>query len=228
MSAKKFEDEELRKLIDEGLLVKDIADRLGVTYAAVRKRAWKIGVNPKRAECYWTDEEMQTIIDEYKSRKDLDMIAKKLGRSRYAVQSKLYSMIYSGVTKNPVVMKTKERKILQFVHLNQEEIEDLVRMAAEGNTAKEIAEYLGVTEGAIYIRAKKMGIVVRREKPRWNDDEDEILADMFNRGCKAGYIAERLGKSKPSILARAFRLREKGILGYHQHARTIGSHKKAV
>ena len=83
-------------------------------------------------------------------------------------------------------------------------------MREHGYTIKEISHVLGRSEKAVESTLYYYNLP-RRTCKRWSEDEDFRAIHLYNTGAGASCIAEILGRSPDSVLARLKRLREMGL-----------------
>lgn len=82
-----------------------------------------------------------------------------------------------------------------------EEINMLKDLSSKYNY-KKIAEMMGKSEDAIYLKAKKMGIVLIQDRRKWTDEEEIILSELWGN-FSLETIAKRLKRSTNSIKIKA-------------------------
>ena len=92
----------------------------------------------------------------------------------------------------------------------------LIEMAKRGESAKQIAFKIGVTEKQAAdkicgLRRHGIDIPYRSTKSPWPKEEREALIRMWNDGVPTDQIAEALGRTVKMITAKASRLRGKGL-----------------
>ena len=83
----------------------------------------------------------------------------------------------------------------------EEEI-NLLKSLSDKCHYAEIAKIMNKTEPAIYLKAKKLGITLIRDKRRWTPEEETMLSDLW--GTKSiEYIAKKMKRTTTSLQIRA-------------------------
>ena len=130
------EEQELRRLMADGVRVKDIAERLGRSVSATTDKLNVMrlddGQMPRR-HVPWTPEDdaaLRRLWDEGRSMKD---IATVLGRKVSTVKGR----------------RQKLRLVPRVIRLTEEEREEVIRMRTDGKTKEEIRRHIGISETTV-------------------------------------------------------------------------------
>ena len=86
--------------------------------------------------------------------------------------------------------------------------DDLLRhLAGSGSSPREIGERLGRSESAVYKRMKKLRISRRdgrvRKYENWSGEDLAAFRELYGEGMPLTEIAERLGRARSSVAAKA-------------------------
>jgi hypothetical protein len=85
-----------------------------------------------------------------------------------------------------------------------EQIEQL-KILADNYHYKVIAQIMGKTDNAIYLKAKKLGIILIQDRRKWTTEEELMLEDLWgNKSIE--YIAKKLKRSIFSLKVKAVRM----------------------
>ena len=92
----------------------------------------------------------------------------------------------------------------------KEEVEELKAMAADGVSKNDMANQLQRTPNSILIKLKALGLYVPTPMPpRWTEEDDKKVVDMYTDGCPFEDISEALGRSVNAVISRLIHLRIK-------------------
>ena len=92
----------------------------------------------------------------------------------------------------------------------KEEVEELKAMAADGVSKNDMANQLQRTPNSIQIKLKALGLYVPTPMPpRWTEEDDKKVVDMYMDGCPFEDISAVLGRSVNAIISRLIHLRIK-------------------
>jgi DNA-binding NarL/FixJ family response regulator len=129
-------------------------------------------------------------------------IAEALGVARNTVQSHRENLGLPTNGRNPTFAWTRARVAV------------LRSMAAEGATAREIAEALGATAHSVYHAARHHGVSLPRaeRRPAFSPSEDQAIIDGVLAGQRKKDIAADLCRTPTSVSCRIRRLRAAGRL----------------
>lgn len=94
-----------------------------------------------------------------------------------------------------------------FIQLTESDRKDIIRMRKQGDTVKNIAEYIGCTVSTIYRHLKVSGMTARKV---WSEREDAEAVQMYNTGAGSSEIAKHLGRDKKNVWRRLMYLRKLG------------------
>jgi hypothetical protein len=92
----------------------------------------------------------------------------------------------------------------------KEEVEELKAMAADGVSKNDMANQLQRTPNSIQIKLKALGLYVPTPMPpRWTEEDDKKVVDMYMDGCPFEDISAALGRSVNAVISRLIHLRIK-------------------
>lgn len=90
--------------------------------------------------------------------------------------------------------------------VTDEEVADMVRLRKEGHTYKEIAEWVGCTEGTVGFHLRLNGMPRQRI---WTDTAVKHLLELVRQGISMTEIARQMGMTYKSVTMELFLLRKK-------------------
>ena len=91
----------------------------------------------------------------------------------------------------------------------KDEVEELKSMAAENVTLGQMTEQLQRTPNSVRIKLKSLGLYVKPVQPRWPEEDDKLVVQMYNQGVSFGEMAQHFNRSERAIIARLVYLRVK-------------------
>ena len=90
----------------------------------------------------------------------------------------------------------------------KEEVEELKAMAAEGVSKQDMASQLQRTPNSIQIKLKSLGLYTPVPMPpRWTEEDDSKVVDMYKDGSPFEDISKELGRSVNAVISRLIHLR---------------------
>ena len=90
----------------------------------------------------------------------------------------------------------------------KEEVEELKAMAADGVSKQYMASQLQRTPNSIQIKLKSLGLYTPVSMPpRWTEEDDSKVVDMYKAGSPFEDISQELGRSVNAIISRLIHLR---------------------
>jgi len=173
----------LKRLFPRGR-AREIAKRTGRSLAAVRQKAYSMGI--KTRDCrLWPVSEVKLLKKLYPS-ENTQSIADRLGRSRISIKQKACNIGLKKAGTAPVcVWSRKEEALLMKMY--------------PGSSIPDIANQLGRSVWSVARKAQKLGL--RKSKPVWSEKELNLLKKLYPNKT-AQQIADQIGRS-----VRATRLR---------------------
>lgn len=91
-----------------------------------------------------------------------------------------------------------------------EEVEELKAMAADGVSKTDMSVQLQRTPNSIQMKLKSLGLYVPTPMPpRWTDEDDDKVTELYMQGMPFEDMASELGRSVRAIIARLIHLRVK-------------------
>jgi hypothetical protein len=91
-----------------------------------------------------------------------------------------------------------------------EEVEELKAMAADGVSKNDMSAQLQRTPNSIQMKLKSLGLYVPTPMPpRWSEEDDSYVKDLYMQGLPLEDISAELGRSVRAIIARLIHLRVK-------------------
>ena len=92
----------------------------------------------------------------------------------------------------------------------EEEVEELKAMAADNVSIEQMSEQLQRTPNSVRIKLKSIGLYTAKPlQPRWTDDDDKLVAQMYDQGVSFEDMAKHFNRSERAIVARLIHLRVK-------------------
>ncbi len=94
------------------------------------------------------------------------------------------------------------------------DVDELKKMYADGQPLQEMAEQLGRTPNSLRLRLKAFGLWESPPAPRqWTGEDDAALVEAYEAGTSFEELAERFGRSQRAIVSRLVLLRVKLFTG---------------
>ena len=94
------------------------------------------------------------------------------------------------------------------------DVDELKKMYADGQPLQEMAEQLGRTPNSLRLRLKALGLWESPPAPRqWTGEDDAALVEAYEAGTSFEELAERFGRSQRAIVSRLVLLRVKLFTG---------------
>lgn len=181
---------------------------------------------------YWSEEEVEQLKEGINNGLTHAEISIKLGRSIRAIANKsrklgltnrglaekhkeyiLNNYEHISIEKMAETLKIAPKTISQFLKSQglankrmksvwtDEDIETL-RILATTDTIEDIAKRMGRSTRSVWLKAHRMGIVIKSMRHYWTPDEDEYLKE--NWGIKRmDYLCNKLNRSQVALEARA-------------------------
>ena len=88
------------------------------------------------------------------------------------------------------------------------DIEELKKMYADGQPVQAMAEQLGRTPNSLRLRLKALGLWEAPPVPKqWTGEDDAALVESYEAGVSFDELAERFGRSVRAVIARLVLLR---------------------
>lgn len=179
--------ETLRRLWLKGKSGEEIAEKIGKTAGAVKSKANALGL---KRELFWTAEETGLLKHYYPTLSN-KKIAEKLDKTIPAVMHKAATL---GLKKD-TSWTAKEIAILKkyYQTLPDKQI---------------VAKLRNKTANAVKVKALSLGLTKRtsRKEMSWTAVETDFLQKNYNT-LTYKQIAQKLGKTRSAVLAKAWRLR---------------------
>jgi hypothetical protein len=97
------------------------------------------------------------------------------------------------------------RKRKKRQRITREKAELIRQLYAQGLNGHQIAAKLGIGHTAVY---RHLGLNLYR-KPRWTDDENQIMVDGYAEGRPVKEIAAQIGRSPRAVMVAMCRYRKK-------------------
>ena len=141
-----------------------------------------------REKKIFTNEEIKYIIENW-GKESAHSMKKKFNCSWYAV------------------CKVAEEHGLELPKSNEwtdEDVKTLIELS-EKNHYDEIAEIMGKTKNAIYLKAKRLGITLIQDRRKWTKDEEELLEELWGNQSICA-IAKKLKRTEFSLKVKAVRM----------------------
>lgn len=189
---------------------------------------------------YWSEEEVKQLKDGIYNGLTHAEISVKIGRSTRAIANKsrklglsnrglaekhkeyiLNNYEHISIEKMAETLRIAPKTISQFLRSQDlanermksvwtaEDIE-LLKALADTDTLEVIASKLGRSTRSVWLKAHRMGIVIKSMRHYWTPEEDEYLKE--NWGTKRmGYLCDKLNRSQAAI---EFRAKTLGLLNY--------------
>jgi len=177
--AKKFSDDQLLELYNEGMTDREISIELGVSQSAVNYRREKLGLPSN----YNKEAIPDALIREYNEKGFTDReIADELGVSQASVN---YRRQRLGLSSNFKKEKLPEDRLLELYE--------------RGYTDREMAEELGFTPAAINYRREKLGLA---------SNSRPVDMEQFSSLFYAGFPLENIAHTMGISLSKADAARE--------------------
>ena len=96
----------------------------------------------------------------------------------------------------------------------EEEVEELKAMASEGVSKSVMASQLQRTPNSIQMKLKSLGLYVPKPMPpRWSEDDDKSLIEMYQAGDSFEDMSVRFDRSVNAVISRLVHLRVKLFSG---------------
>lgn len=105
------------------------------------------------------------------------------------------------------VVKVAEENGLKVPESNDwtsEEIKELEKLSNKYHY-KKIADIMGKSDNAIYLKARRLGITLIQDRRMWTEDEELLLGELWGNHS-INYIAIKLKRTLDSVKIRAYRL----------------------
>ena len=99
---------------------------------------------------------------------------------------------------------------MQKFHLTDSDKIDIIRMAREKKTHKEIAAYLGCSPITVSYHTSRLGL----HPHKWTESDDEEFIKLFDQGLSFPEIAEATCRSIGSLKQRRHFLLQNGKMQY--------------
>lgn len=141
-----------------------------------------------REKRIFTEEEINYIIDNWGK------------ESTYSMRKK-FDCSFEAICKVAVKNGLEKPKSNQWT---EEEINTLKELSDKFHY-QDIAKIMGKSENAIYLKARKLGIILIQDRRKWTKQEEEQLKDLW--GSKSiEYIARKLKRTVFSLKVKAVRM----------------------
>jgi len=207
----KWTDETINSLreLAKTKTVSQLAKKFKSTHTAIISVASKHGIQLIDSKKNWSEKEILQLRELAKTM-TVDQIVRIMKKRSYSIrlQAKRYNI---KLINNNSTHSTK--------NWTKEQIAQLEELLPDYTTI-EIAEIMGKTEDAIYIKARKLGLKVLGIRKRWTIEEEEELKSMWgNHSIEA--IAKRLNRTSSAITNRAWVLKLGSVMTNHVSALTI-------
>jgi hypothetical protein len=163
-----------------------LAEMFGRTVAAVKQRAYSVGVASKSFR-HWTAEETRLLKNRFRTA-DTKKLARRIGRPLTAVRQRAYDL----------GMKTD-----RYRFWSEADIKTIKKLYSKMTTAA-LAQKLGRSKTALRARAKKLGLK-KSSYRHWSSAEVRFLEKFFFTK-KPGQLAGSLGRSLRSVTNKARKL----------------------
>lgn len=89
----------------------------------------------------------------------------------------------------------------------KEEVEELTSMASESVPLDQMAVQLQRTPNSVRLKLKSLGLYKYTPMPRWSEEDDALVIQMYNQGASFQEMAEHFKRSERAIVARLVHLR---------------------
>ena len=136
----------------------------------------------------FTKEEEQYIVDNW-GKESIHSMKKKFSCTWYAVAK---------------IGEKHGLELPESDYWTKEEVETLKELSKEYHYTI-IADIMGRSENAIYLKAKKLGITLIQDRRKWTTEEETILSDSWGN-TKIETIAKNLKRSVFSLKVKAVRM----------------------
>lgn len=189
---------------------------------------------------YWSEEEVKQLKDGIYNGLTHAEISVKIGRSTRAIANKscklglssrglaekhkeyiLNNYEHISIEKMAETLRIAPKTISQFLRSQDlanermksvwtaEDIE-LLKALADTDTLEEIAKKLDRSTRSVWLKAHRMGIVIKSMRHYWTPEEDEYLKENWGTR-RMGYLCDKLNRSQAAI---EFRAKTLGLLNY--------------
>jgi hypothetical protein len=195
----KREDAALARLYQEGVAVREIAERLGRTIDAVNVRRLHLEIPSRRARASWSKREDAVLAAATRAGLPAWAVAERMGRPIGQIRWRRRVLGLAASAARP------------YSAADDAAIRATFRDHAD---LQELAARLGRSPEALRLRAAKLGLHRPVRRRRWSASEDAVVRDGYGSGLTCTEIARELpGRTPAAVAARA------GKLGLATHAR---------
>ena len=177
-------------------------------YSILKEYNEKNSGNLKRTKKEFSEDEVLELLQKGLTQTE---IGKQLGVSDNTISNRIKKMRKRGV-EIPERKKT-ERKKTERKKENDEKDNKILEMLEEGLTQTEIGKQLGISHTAISNRIRKMrkrGVEIP-ERKKENDEKDNKILGMLEKGLTQTEIGKQLGVTGPTISDRIKKMRKRGV-----------------
>ena len=196
----------LKRLFPRGR-AKEVAEQTGRTLAAVKQRAYEIGLKTGKYR-RWSPDEVK-LLKRLHAKEKIQSIADKLGRSYKTVKGKAHSI---GLKKQECRPWSRQEMAL-------------LKKMYPTNNKQEIANRLGRSVGSVVGRAHNSGISEQRDV--WSKRELNLLKKLYP-GKEAEQIAEQLGRPVQATRKKIVLLGLRKRFKYDERHRVVKGVKKKL
>lgn len=186
------DDRVLRRLYEQGLPRRMIAEQLGRSRNAVSERRRALGIAARPRVRPWSPAEDELLRAVTAAGLPVTAIAAQLQRPPDQVQRRRRALLGSRWSSQPFSVA---------------EDDAIAACWAEGRDVVALADALGRSVGSVRLRAQKLAVHHPGARPRWRDHEDAAVRDGYERGLTCVEIATELpGRTATAVAARASKL----------------------
>ena len=198
----------LRKLA-KTKTISELAKRFKTTNSAITAVASKNKIELINSKDNWSEKQKQQLKELSKTM-TVDQIVKIIRKPSHSVRNQANKLDIE-LIKNSSVHSTKS--------WTKEEIKQLKDLITKYDTI-EISEMMDRTEDSVYVKAKKLGLVVLGANRRWTIEDEETLQNMWGE-YSISYIAKKLNRTSSAITNRAHILKLGSAMANYSEGLTI-------
>ena len=204
--SRQIKDSKILELLDNGLTLTQIKDELGVSIETISQRIKKM-----RSQGVEIPEKIKTENTE-NDKKILELLEKGLTQTQ--IKEEL------GVSNKNILQRIKKMRSQGIVIPNKKKTESeendrkILELLKKGLTQSEIAEQLNLSRDKVFRNINKMrgrGIEIPKREKKENDERDNKILELLEKGFSRKEIVEKMGISKQSISKRIIQMEERGV-----------------
>ena len=204
--SRQIKDSKILELLDNGLTLTQIKDELGVSIETISQRIKKM-----RSQGVEIPEKIKTENTE-NDKKILELLEKGLTQTQ--IKEEL------GVSNKNILQRIKKMRSQGIVIPNKKKTESeendrkILELLKKGLNQSEIAEQLNLSRDKVFRNINKMrgrGIEIPKREKKENDERDNKILELLEKGFSRKEIVEKMGISKQSISKRIIQMEERGV-----------------